>query len=214
MGIRLFDLRHYKTLLEFEGHESGEEVFASYEPPGKPREAVHGTLEKVFRNRDTATHPSDVWFRIKGDDGIDADYFGPHLVFPNLDGSLRITLLSGTSRVIFPDPDTNYRFDIYSPRDYCVGAYGPNNLSLGITMDVPEGYEVQLRPAVRVIQNGLMYPYPNFAVWHGDRGELSVILVNTLTEARWVRQGDHLATAVVVPLEALPVDVKIIEDQI
>ena len=71
-------------------------------------------------------------------------------------------------------------------------------VAMGVRADIPEGYEVQIRPRSGKASKGLVAQFGT--VDSGYRGEWMVILHNNTTEVRTVDSGDRIAQAVLVPV--------------
>ncbi|MDQ2094656.1 dUTP diphosphatase [Rhodalgimonas zhirmunskyi] len=71
----------------------------------------------------------------------------------------------------------------------------------GFRMEIPEGYEVQVRPRSGLaLKHGITLPNAPGTIDADYRGELGVIVMNAGTEAFVVRHGERIAQLVVAPV--------------
>jgi dUTP pyrophosphatase len=72
----------------------------------------------------------------------------------------------------------------------------------GLTIAVPEGYELQLRPRSGLaLKHGISLPNTPATIDADYRGELQVILINHGTEAFRIARGDRIAQMLVQRVE-------------
>lgn len=74
-------------------------------------------------------------------------------------------------------------------------------VSTGLIFDIPEGYEVQVRPRSGLaVKKGLTVLNAPGTIDSDYRGEIGVILVNLGDEAVQIETGDRIAQMVVAPV--------------
>lgn len=103
------------------------------------------------------------------------------------------------------EPSYNYPsdsgFDLYSTEDVKISGFGRFLVSTGIKLDIPEGYEVQVRSKSGLAMNhGLMVLNSPGTVDQGYNGEIKVILFNTNPSTVEIRKGQKIAQAVLCPV--------------
>ena len=80
----------------------------------------------------------------------------------------------------------------------------PQAVSTGLTVEIPSGYEVQIRPRSGLaLQHAITLPNSPATIDPGYRGELKVILLNLGPSAYQIHAGDRIAQMVVARYEAV-----------
>jgi dUTP pyrophosphatase len=80
----------------------------------------------------------------------------------------------------------------------------PRALATGLALEIPPGYEVQIRPRSGLaLKHALTLPNSPATIDPGYRGELKVILLNLGKTAYQVHAGDRVAQMVVAKYEAV-----------
>jgi dUTP pyrophosphatase len=80
----------------------------------------------------------------------------------------------------------------------------PKAVSTGLALEIPPGYEVQVRPRSGLaLKHALMLPNAPATIDPGYRGELKVILINLGKAPYTVHVGDRIAQMVVAKYEAV-----------
>jgi dUTP pyrophosphatase len=80
----------------------------------------------------------------------------------------------------------------------------PRALATGLALEIPPGYEVQIRPRSGLaLKHALTLPNSPATIDPGYRGELKVILLNLGKTAYEVHAGDRVAQMVVARYEAV-----------
>ncbi len=84
----------------------------------------------------------------------------------------------------------------------------PRALATGLALEIPPGYEVQIRPRSGLaLKHALTLPNSPATIDPGYRGELKVILLNLGKNPYQVHAGDRVAQMVVAKYEAVEWDV-------
>lgn len=80
----------------------------------------------------------------------------------------------------------------------------PRALATGLTLEIPSGYEVQIRPRSGLaLKHAITLPNSPATIDPGYRGELKVILLNLGRLAYEIHAGDRIAQMVVAKYEAV-----------
>src|SRR5260370_19655185 len=80
----------------------------------------------------------------------------------------------------------------------------PQGVSTGISIEVPPGYEAQVRPRSGLaLKHALTLPNSPATIDPGYRGEIRVIMLNLGKENYTVHPGDRIAQLVIARYEAL-----------
>jgi dUTP pyrophosphatase len=80
----------------------------------------------------------------------------------------------------------------------------PVALATGLSLEIPTGFEVQIRPRSGLaLKYGITLPNSPATIDPGYRGELKVILLNAGKTPYEVRPGDRIAQMVVAKYEAV-----------
>ena len=80
----------------------------------------------------------------------------------------------------------------------------PRALATGLALEIPPGYEVQIRPRSGLaLKHALTLPNSPATIDPGYRGELKVILLNLGKTSYQVHAGDRVAQMVVAKYEAV-----------
>jgi dUTP pyrophosphatase len=92
--------------------------------------------------------------------------------------------------------------DVVSAMDVTIPAGGRSLVPTGLTVAVPAGYELQLRPRSGLaLKHGVTLPNTPATVDSDYRGELQVILINHGLEPFEVQRGDRIAQLLVQRVE-------------
>lgn len=102
-------------------------------------------------------------------------------------------------------PSYNYisdsGFDLYAVEDCWIHAFDRNLINTGIVLDIPEGYEIQVRSKSGLaLKQGLMVLNSPGTVDQGYLGEIQVILFNTTNQKVKIEKGQKIAQAVLCPV--------------
>jgi dUTP pyrophosphatase len=79
----------------------------------------------------------------------------------------------------------------------------PQALATGLTLEIPSGYEVQIRPRSGLaLKHAITLPNSPATIDPGYRGELKIILLNLGRAAYEIHAGDRIAQMIVAKYEA------------
>ena len=91
--------------------------------------------------------------------------------------------------------------DVVSAEDVTIAPGVRHAVATGLTMAVPEGYEIQVRPRSGLaLKHGITVPNTPGTIDSDYRGELKVILINLSAEPFAVQRGDRVAQLVLAPV--------------
>jgi dUTP pyrophosphatase len=80
----------------------------------------------------------------------------------------------------------------------------PRAVATGLSLEIPSGYEVQIRPRSGLaLKHAITLPNAPATIDPGYRGELKVILLNLGKASYELRAGDRIAQMVVAKYEAV-----------
>lgn len=89
----------------------------------------------------------------------------------------------------------------FIPEDYVLSPRARALIPTGLSVAIPEGYEIQVRPRSGLAyKNGITVLNSVGTIDSDYRGEVGVILINTSTEDFVVHNGDRIAQFVVAPV--------------
>lgn len=98
---------------------------------------------------------------------------------------------------------TDSGFDLRSNKRVTLGPLERDLIPTGLYVNIPEGYEIQVRPKSGLAYNkGLSVLNTPGTVDQGYTGEIKVILVNLSNETQTIEVGDKVAQAVLCPVVA------------
>ena len=113
---------------------------------------------------------------------------------------LKIKNLSDNPTPCYKNPGDS-GMDICSNENVKVLAFNWKLISTGIYLEIPEGYEVQVRSRSGLaVKHGLMVLNSPGTIDSGYRGEIGVILMNHNHFPYKVKKGDRIAQLVMVPI--------------
>lgn len=103
------------------------------------------------------------------------------------------------------DPSYAYEsdsgFDLYSTIEYDLPPFGRALIPTGLKFDIPEGFEIQVRPKSGLaINQGLTVLNTPGTVDSGYNGEVKVIMFNTNNDVVKISKGMKIAQAVLCPV--------------
>jgi dUTP pyrophosphatase len=98
---------------------------------------------------------------------------------------------------------TDSGFDLRANEKVTLGPLERHLVPTGLFLDIPQGYEVQVRPKSGLaIKKGLSVVNTPGTVDEGYTGEIKVILINLSNETHTIEVGDKIAQAVLTPVMA------------
>ena len=98
---------------------------------------------------------------------------------------------------------TDSGFDLRANKKVTLGPLERELVPTGLFFDIPENYEVQVRPKSGLaIKKGLSVVNTPGTVDQGYTGEIQVILINLSNETHTIEIGDKIAQAVLCPVVA------------
>ena len=101
-------------------------------------------------------------------------------------------------------PAEDAGLDVRSVADALLAPGIPQAVPTGLGLEIPTGYEVQLRPRSGLaLKHAITLPNSPATIDPGYRGELRVILLNLGHEPYQVKAGDRIAQMVVARYEAV-----------
>ena len=117
------------------------------------------------------------------------------------------TILRYSLKSVNKEPDyaypTDSGFDLRSNMKVTLGPLERELVPTGLYLDIPEGFEVQVRPKSGLaIKKGLSVVNTPGTVDQGYTGEIQVILINLSNETHTIEIGDKIAQAVLTPVIA------------
>lgn len=116
--------------------------------------------------------------------------------------TLRYSLKSVNEEPSYAYP-TDSGFDLRSNKKVTLGPLERDLVPTGVFIDIPEGYEIQVRPKSGLaIKKGLSVVNTPGTVDQGYTGEIQVILINLSNETHTIEVGDKIAQAVLCPVVA------------
>ena len=104
---------------------------------------------------------------------------------------------SKEGRLLSYNYESDSGFDLYSTEQITIPAFGRALIPTGIVLDIPEGFEVQIRSKSGLALNqGLMVLNSPGTIDQGYIGEIKIILYNTNNHQVIVERGMNVAQAV------------------
>lgn len=96
--------------------------------------------------------------------------------------------------------------DIRSAEDAVIEPGKWKAVKTGIAVEIPPGYEAQLRPRSGLALSGITVLNTPGTIDSDYRGEVKVILINFLDEPLNIRTGDRIAQMVIAKVERVEVE--------
>jgi dUTP pyrophosphatase len=101
-------------------------------------------------------------------------------------------------------PAEDAGLDIKSLEDVTLAPGVARSVPTGLALEIPSGYEVQLRPRSGLaLKHAITLPNAPATIDPGYRGEIRVILLNLGREPYEVKAGDRIAQMIVAKYEAV-----------
>jgi dUTP pyrophosphatase len=100
-------------------------------------------------------------------------------------------------------PNEDAGMDLCAVEDIVLEPGVPNLVATGLTLEIPPGYEVQVRPRSGLaLRHAITMPNAPGTIDPGYRGEIRVILLNLGQEPYAIHAGDRIAQMIVARYEA------------
>lgn len=94
--------------------------------------------------------------------------------------------------------------DVYSVQDYELKPGERDLISTGLSFELPQGYEIQIRPKSGLaLKKGVTVLNTPGTLDSGYRGELGVILINHSSEVYRIKEGEKVAQIVLSKVEKM-----------
>jgi dUTP pyrophosphatase len=115
----------------------------------------------------------------------------------NMVYKVNLNYSSKEGRLLSYNYESDSGFDLYSTEQITIPAFGRALIPTGIVLDIPEGFEVQIRSKSGLALNqGLMVLNSPGTIDQGYIGEIKIILFNTNNHQVIVERGMKVAQAV------------------
>src|SRR6478736_784593 len=124
------------------------------------------------------------------------------------DNELRIKIQRLSERAILPTyahgPAEDAGLDLHAIEDAVLEPGIPALVTTGLTIELPPGYEAQIRPRSGLaLKHAITLPNSPATIDPGYRGEIRVILLNLGREPYRIHAGDRIAQMVIARYEAI-----------
>ncbi len=124
---------------------------------------------------------------------------------------MRIKIRRLSERAILPDyahgPGEDAGLDLHAVEDTVLQPGVPALVPTGLTIQLPPGYEAQIRPRSGLaLKHAITLPNSPATIDPGYRGEIRVILLNLGREQYHVHAGDRIAQMIIARYEAIEWD--------
>ena len=121
---------------------------------------------------------------------------------------LRIKVQRLHERAILPKyahgPREDAGLDLHAVEDVVLEPGAPALVPTGLTIELPPGYEAQIRPRSGLaLKHAITLPNSPATIDPGYRGEIRVILLNLGREPYRIHSGDRIAQMVIARYEAI-----------
>ena len=101
-------------------------------------------------------------------------------------------------------PAEDAGMDLHAVEEVLLEPGAPRLVPTGLTIEVPSGYEAQVRPRSGLaLKHAITIPNAPGTIDPGYRGELRVILLNLGREPYTIHSGDRIAQMVIARYEAI-----------
>jgi dUTP pyrophosphatase len=114
---------------------------------------------------------------------------------------VKVKLLSNSA--IIPEYQTkgSVGFDLHSTRDFIIYPNETVLVPTGISVSIPDGYEIQIRPRSGLaVKHGITVLNAPGTIDSDYRGEIKVALINLGSRDVSFKLGDRIAQAVIAPV--------------
>ena len=124
------------------------------------------------------------------------------------DIGLRIKIHRLSDRAILPTyahgPEEDAGLDLHALEDVVLEPGVPGIVPTGLTLEIPSGYEAQIRPRSGLaLKHAITLPNSPATIDPGYRGEVRVILLNLGRETYQIHAGDRIAQMVIARYESV-----------
>jgi dUTP pyrophosphatase len=121
---------------------------------------------------------------------------------------LRIRIKKLNAAAVLPEyahgPEEDAGLDVRSLEDTLLVPGIPQAVATGLSLEIPSGYEVQIRPRSGLaLKHAITVPNAPATIDPGYRGELRVILLNLGQNPYQIHTGDRIAQMVLAKYEAV-----------
>ncbi len=121
---------------------------------------------------------------------------------------MRIRIKKLNAAAVLPEyahgPEEDAGLDVRSLEDTVLAPGIPQAVSTGLSLEIPSGYEVQIRPRSGLaLKHAITIPNAPATIDPGYRGELRVILLNLGQNPYQIHTGDRIAQMVLAKYEAV-----------
>ncbi len=121
---------------------------------------------------------------------------------------MRIRIKKLNAAAILPEyahgPQEDAGLDVRSLEDTVLAPGIPQAVATGLSLEIPSGYEVQIRPRSGLaLKHAITVPNAPATIDPGYRGELRVILLNLGQNPYQIHTGDRIAQMVLAKYEAV-----------
>ena len=121
---------------------------------------------------------------------------------------MRIKIKRLSERAILPTyahgPAEDAGLDVHALEDTVLEPGVPGLVPTGLTIQLPPGYEAQIRPRSGLaLKHAITLPNSPATIDPGYRGEIRVILLNLGSEPYRIHAGDRIAQMVIARYEAI-----------
>lgn len=101
-------------------------------------------------------------------------------------------------------PEEDAGMDLYAVEAATLTPNRPGLVPTGLTLEIPPGYEAQIRPRSGLaLKHAITLPNSPATIDPGYRGEVRVILLNLGTADYTVQKGDRIAQLVIARYEGI-----------
>ena len=121
---------------------------------------------------------------------------------------MRIKIHRLHERALLPSyahgPDEDAGLDLHALDEVVLQPGVPAAVPTGLTLEIPPGYEAQIRPRSGLaLKHAITLPNSPATIDPGYRGEIRVILLNLGSEPYRVQAGDRIAQMVIARYESV-----------
>jgi dUTP pyrophosphatase len=114
---------------------------------------------------------------------------------------VKVKKLSETAKLPLFSHETDACADIYANEDYALRSHEVYAISTGLKMEIPVGYEIQVRPRSGLaLRNGIGVLNSPGTIDADYRGEVKIILFNMSKNTFEISKGDRIAQIAVRPV--------------